>query len=72
LGGRRVATERHNTTLSATGVLRLFQNGRVSLAVFHNCYAALPLNPNDLRVPDVEQFVWATEPGEALPWWTRA
>jgi hypothetical protein len=72
LGGRRVATERHNTTLSAASVLRLFQNGRMSLAVFHNCYAALPLSPSDLRVPDVEHFIWATDREEALPRWTRA
>ena len=72
LGGRRVATEQHNTTLSAAGVLRLFQDGRISLAVFHNCHAALTLNPDHLRVLDVEHFVWASDRVEALPSWTRA
>jgi hypothetical protein len=44
----------------------------MSLAVFHNCYAALPLSPSDLRVPDVEHFIWARDGEEAWPRWTRA
>jgi hypothetical protein len=72
LGGGRVATESHNTTLSAAGVLRLFQDGGMSLAMFHNCYAAFPVNPSELRVPDVEHFVWAADREDALPRWTKA
>jgi hypothetical protein len=71
LGGGRVATESHNTTLSAAGVLRLFQDGRMSLAMFHNCFAALPVNPGEFRVPDVEHFIWATEGEDAPPRWTK-
>lgn len=71
LGGGRVATERHNTTLSAVGVLRLFQNGGLSLAVFHNRHAALPLDPNELRVRDVEHFAWAEHGAGALPRWMK-
>lgn len=70
LGGGRVATESHNTTLSAAGVLRLFQDGRMSMVMFHNQFAALPMNPAEFRIPDVEHFIWATE-GEALPRWTK-
>jgi hypothetical protein len=71
LGGGRVATERHSTMLSAVGVLRLFQNGALSLTVFHNRHAALPLDPNELRVRDVEHFAWAEDGAGALPRWTK-
>lgn len=57
-GGWGVASATRNTQLSAVGVLRLFQDNSLSLTVFHNRYAAIPLNPDDLRIRDVEHLAW--------------
>jgi hypothetical protein len=70
-GGRRVATEKHNTSLSAVAVLRLFQNDVLSLTMFHNRYAAIPLDPSELRARNVEHFAWTQDTAAVLPRWSR-
>jgi hypothetical protein len=70
-GGRRAATEQHNTTLSAVAVMRLFRNDEMSLTIFHNRFAAIPLDPSELQVQDVEQFAWKQETAAVLPRWVR-
>jgi hypothetical protein len=70
-GGRRAATEQHNTTLSAVAVMRLFRNDEMSLTIFHNRFAAIPVDPSDLQVRDVEHFAWKQESGAVLPRWVR-
>jgi hypothetical protein len=70
LGGRRVATEKHNTTLSAVGVLRLNRmDDTLSMAVFHNRYAAIPIDPAAFRLPEVTHFVFRAENENSLPDW---
>ena len=72
LGGRRIATEEHNTTLSAVAVLRFERSVKqLSLTVFHNKYAALPIAPSDLRVSDVTHFSYLAESPQTLPRWVK-
>ena len=72
LGGRRIATEEHNTTLSAVAVLRFERSAeQLSLTVFHNKYAALPIAPSGLRVPDVTYFSYLAEGPQTLPRWVK-
>ena len=54
-GGNRGVDRAANTTLSAVAVL----SGRVGNAsprVYHDCYAALPIDPGSLRGPRVRHF----------------
>ena len=69
-GGGRVVTESHNTTLSAVGVLRVDPSGGpVSLSVYHNIHAAMPLAPKLLRLANVRQYtLGSTSPG-GFPRW---
>jgi hypothetical protein len=69
-GGGRVATGVHNTTLSAAAVLRFSKHeGRGWLLVYHNVHAALPLDPDALRYPDVLHYVLRSgSPGEFPRW----
>ncbi|MBL7187978.1 MAG: hypothetical protein ISS70_16770 [Phycisphaerae bacterium] len=56
-GGRRRVTPSHNTTLSAVAVLYVNHNvGTPYLHIFHNIYAALPVNPEWLRNPETQHF----------------
>jgi hypothetical protein len=59
LGGWPVASATRNTELSAVAVLRLFQNDGLFLTMFHNQYATIPLNPNDLRIQGVDHLAWS-------------
>lgn len=70
LGGRRVATQKHNTTLSAVAVLQFSRSAdKLSLSVFHNTYAAMPLKLEQFRASDVRHFVFQAEhPGELERW----
>jgi hypothetical protein len=69
-GGRSVATARHNTTLSALGVLRRFGVGTSSdLEVFHNLHAAIPLDTALWAHHKVRQFRFDVKtPGEMPEW----
>lgn len=70
LGGRRIATPEHNTTLSAVAVLRSGGSaGQLSMAVFHNCYAAIPLPPESFSLPNVTHFVYRSSVPGAIPEW---
>ena len=70
LGGRRIVTEQHNTTLSAVAVLKRSAE-QLSLTVFHNKYAALPIAPSDFRVPDVTHFSYLADDPCTLPRWVK-
>ena len=54
-GGNRGVDRAANTTLSAVAVL---SGGTryAALRVYHNCYAALPIDPDLLRAPRVHHF----------------
>ena len=72
-GGGRVATDQHNTTLSAVAVLREpILKERIELFVYHNTYAALPLLPRDLRAEGVKHFMFRAPDAVRLPRWQEA
>lgn len=54
-GGNRIATEEHNTTLSAVGVLRIVGKNE-TLTLYHNKFAAYPIQPDDFRFDGVRHF----------------
>jgi hypothetical protein len=63
-GGNRGVDRGENTTLSALAVLS-GGAGYTALDVYHNCYAALAVDPNSLRGPRVEHYA-VTRPREGL------
>jgi hypothetical protein len=44
-GHRKKMTPDHNTSMSAVAVLTKLNRGVLDLAVYHNCYARVPLDP---------------------------
>ncbi|MDP1569606.1 MAG: hypothetical protein Q8L86_06355 [Vicinamibacterales bacterium] len=69
-GGGRVVTASHNTTLSAVAVLRRAGDAE-TLSVFHNAYAAIPLNPDQFQLDGVRHFVWQARDDRHLPYWVE-
>jgi len=69
-GGRRVATEHHNTTLSAVAVLRTNRETD-TLSVFHNAFAAFPIEPDRFRFDGVRHFAWQAPDPRFLPSWVE-
>lgn len=70
LGGRRIATPQDNTTLSAVATLRFHRSAdQLSLTVFHNSYAAVPIDPAHFRVRDVTHFAHLAKDQNRLPRW---
>lgn len=68
LGGGRIATEKHNTTLSAVCILKFERAAnRLSMEVLHNCYAAKPIDPNNFRIPDVTHFMYKATDAHTMP-----
>jgi hypothetical protein len=57
-GGGRIATDRHNTKLSAVAVLQASASYD-SLTMFHNTFAARPIDPQLFRFEGVRHFVLA-------------
>jgi hypothetical protein len=55
-GGRRGVTQTMNTSLSALAVLRDAGAPTLSLDVYHNCYAAVPLEPDLLRGETIRHY----------------
>ena len=72
LGGKRIVTDQHNTILSAVAVLRFEQSANyLSMRVFHNRYALVPLQPSYFRVSDVTHFSHVSQGSRTLPQWVR-
>ena len=67
-GGGRVATEHHNTTLSAVGVLRVTGESD-SVSLYHNAFAALPIDPHRFRFDGVRHLAWRAPDAKHLPSW---
>lgn len=67
-GGGRVATKRHNTTLSAVAVLQA-DGPSDTICVYHNAFAALPIEPHRFRFEGVRHFAWRAPQPERLPCW---
>lgn len=68
-GPKRKMTETDNTSISAVGSLFMTGPDSVHLAVYHNRFAAIPLNPALLAARGIPQFRLAEEtPGRAAEW----
>jgi hypothetical protein len=67
-GGGRVATEDHNTTLSAVAVLRM-SGETEEVSIFHNVFAAVPVDPDRFRFDGVRHFAWQAPDPRFLPRW---
>jgi hypothetical protein len=55
-GPKQSMTEEHNTSISAIGVLSAPGPNEITLNVYHNKYAAIPLDPRLLAKHRVHQF----------------
>jgi len=67
-GGGRVATEHQNTTLSAVALLQM-SGETEGISIFHNTFAALPIDPRRFQFDGVRHFVWRAPDSGFLPWW---
>jgi hypothetical protein len=66
-GGGRVATEGHNTTLSAVAVLRASPEVD-GLWIYHNMFAEHPIEPRRFCFPGVRHFAWRPQRGQMAKW----
>lgn len=55
-GGKRELRSDANTTISAIAVLKRFADDDIRLDVYHNPFAAVPIEPMLLRINNVNQF----------------
>jgi hypothetical protein len=68
-GPKRKMTEEHNTSISAIGVLVLTGPNTIFLNVYHNKFAAVPLEPRLLEKYSIPQFKLEDEvPGNTTQW----
>ena len=59
LGPNRKMTKTTNTSISAIGILKENNSGKPFLAIYHNLYASVPLNPDILSGIPVMQYSMA-------------
>lgn len=68
-GPERQMTEEHNKSISAIGSLLKQGPNEIILHVYHNKYAAVPINPNLLAEHGIKQFrLENEEPGYSGEW----
>jgi hypothetical protein len=68
-GPKRKMTDNHNTSISAIGGLLTLVPNEIILYVYHNKYAAVPLDPKLLAKYGIRQFVLEDEvPGKTAKW----
>lgn len=68
-GPKRKMTEEHNTSISAIGVLFATGPNTILLHVYHNRFAAVPLQPRLLAKHRIRQFKLEDEvPGSTARW----
>jgi hypothetical protein len=68
-GPNRKMTEEHNTSISAIGILFAPGPNEFKLCVYHNKFAAVPLDPRLLAKYDIPQFELEDEaPGNTAKW----
>ena len=66
--GRRVSPTA-NTTLSAVLVLNVARDRSLTANVFHNCFAAMPLDAGLLRSPSIRHFMIEPAAGDPFAEW---
>jgi hypothetical protein len=68
-GPKRRMTKDNNTSISAIGVLSTPRPYEIVLDIYHNKYAAVPLNPQLLTKYIIHQFILEDElPGKTAKW----
>jgi hypothetical protein len=68
-GPKRKMTENHNTSISAIGGLFTPRPNEIILEVYHNKFAAVPLNPKLLAKYGIDQFALEDEErGKTAKW----
>lgn len=67
-GPRKKLTKKHNTSVSAIAVLFTPPNEGVSMIVYHNRHAALPIGTDLIERLDVRQYKLSGEPGAVSVW----
>jgi len=55
-GGRRKMTEKDNTSISAIGTLYVLVDGEIDMHVYHNKFAAIPIDPYLLAKYNIRQY----------------
>ena len=69
LGPRQKMTPNANTSISAVATLLQRHTGAITLNVFHNKFAAIPLSPSMLAPYPIKQFrLGEAEPGGFQEW----
>lgn len=66
-GPRQGLTHKHNTSISAVGILSQV-GGLVSLSIFHNHFASIPIGPTVLQGHGIKQFQAQTIPSGFQSW----
>lgn len=68
-GPKRKMTQNHNTSISAIGCLFTPRPNEIILYVYHNKFAAVPLDPKLLAKHGIRQFALEDDvPGETAKW----
>lgn len=67
-GPKKKMTDRDNTSISALGVLHTPLDQPISIFVYHNRYAAIPIESNLLKDFASKQFCLEGQQGECLDW----
>jgi hypothetical protein len=68
-GPKRKMTDQHNTSISAIGVLFAPKRDEILLHIYHNKFAAVPLEPKLLAKYGILQFELKDEvPGSTAKW----
>ena len=70
-GARKKFTDKHNTSLSAVGIL-LREDDRLKLDVIHNWYAITPLSPSALVAPTITHYHLRSSPADTFAEWIAA
>jgi hypothetical protein len=71
-GGRQVMTDRHNTSVSAVGILRKLPQDPPVLFVYHNRFARVAFRPECLRDYVAAQKALPEPDGITIPDWVDA
>jgi hypothetical protein len=67
-GPKKKMTDMHNTSISGIGVLSTPPGAPISLVVYHNRYAAIPIPADKLQKHNIPQYCLSGNPGGPSNW----
>jgi hypothetical protein len=70
-GPKRKMTKNHNTSISAIGILSTPKKNKIVLNVYHNIYAANPLDPALLGGYSIRQYRLEDEESDTTARWVE-